>query len=107
MSQPDFAVLVAREPPGAIAVLRYRPNPWSDHLECWLAELYVAPERRGVGMGRALVGEAIRHARAHGADRIEVATGVHNSAARRIYEQAGFTDHGRHGEATRFYGNDL
>ncbi len=107
MSQSDFAVLVAGEPPSAIAVLHYRPNLWSDRLECWLAELYLAPERRGAGMGRALVGEAICQARAHGADRIEVATGEHNSAARRIYEQVGFTDHDRHGEATRFYGLDL
>ena len=39
-----------------IAVLRFRPALWSFALECYLAELYVAPASRGRGLGRAQSG---------------------------------------------------
>ena len=33
-----------------VAVLRFRPSIWSTGLECYLAELYVVPHRRGHGL---------------------------------------------------------
>src|SRR4051794_17672744 len=38
--------------PHGLAVLRFRPALWSTGLECYLAELYVVPARRGQGLGR-------------------------------------------------------
>jgi GNAT superfamily N-acetyltransferase len=49
--------------PAGLAVLRFRPALWSTSLECYLAELYVAPDRRGRGLGRALMEAAIELAR--------------------------------------------
>ena len=39
--------------PDGVAVLRFRPALWTANLECYLAELYVVPQRRGHGLGRA------------------------------------------------------
>src|SRR5471030_2683565 len=51
----DTTILLAGEPACAVAVLRFRLSIWSRGLECYLAELYVTPERRGQGIGRALM----------------------------------------------------
>ena len=62
----------AGEGPDGLAVLRFRPSIWTEGLECYLAELYVAPDRRGHGLGRALMNAAIEAARAEGADYMEL-----------------------------------
>jgi ribosomal protein S18 acetylase RimI-like enzyme len=92
----DFVVLTvgadAARPEG-LAVLRLRPSLWSTNLECHLAELYVVPARRGRGLGRALLQEAIAVARAEGADHMDLGTSEDDVAARGLYESAGFTRH--------------
>jgi ribosomal protein S18 acetylase RimI-like enzyme len=85
-------VLVAGAGPDGVAVLRFRPAIFSDTLECHLAELYVAPHRRGRGLGRALMEAAVATARAEGADRIDLATSEDDVAARSLYESAGFSN---------------
>ena len=100
----DTAVLLGGGGPDGLAVLRFRLAIWSDALECYLAELYVAPHRRGQGLGRALVEAAIDDARVRGADRVELATG--ESAARAFYESLGFTT-GEIGSIDYFYQREL
>ena len=56
-------VLLAGDGPDGLAVLRFRPAIWSAGLECYLAELYVTPARRGQGLGRGLMDAALREAR--------------------------------------------
>jgi GNAT superfamily N-acetyltransferase len=89
---PDTKVLLVGDPPHGIAVLRFRPAIWSAGLECYLAELYVAPDRRGQGDGRALLDAALALARAEGADTIDLGTSEDDTAARALYESAGFTN---------------
>ena len=75
---------------------RFRPGLWSPKLESYLAELYVVPDRRGQGIGRALMEETMAAARAEGADTMELGTGEADVSARGLYESLGFT-HTEHG----------
>ena len=88
----DTVLLVAEPGPEGLAVLRFRPALWSAGLECYLAELYVTPERRGNGVGRALLEAAIAVARARGADHMDLGTSEDDVAARALYERLGFTN---------------
>jgi GNAT superfamily N-acetyltransferase len=55
-----------------------------------LNDLYVAPEARGKGAGKALMEAARRLALKTGADSITLETGIPNRVARRLYEQLGY-----------------
>jgi ribosomal protein S18 acetylase RimI-like enzyme len=70
--------------------MRLQPSVWSRGQEAYLAELYVVPGRRGHGYGRALITEAMRVARAAGADYALVVTSEEDRLAQRLYEAAGF-----------------
>jgi ribosomal protein S18 acetylase RimI-like enzyme len=88
----DTTILVAGTAPDGIAVLRFREAIWADALECYLAELYVVPARRGHGIGRALMEAAIEAARAEGATHMDLGTGEDDAAARALYESLGFSN---------------
>jgi len=88
----DTIVLVAGEGPDGLAVLRFRPAIWAETIECYLAELYVVPERRGHGIGRALMEEAMDAARAEGATYMDLGTSEDDVAARALYESLGFSN---------------
>jgi ribosomal protein S18 acetylase RimI-like enzyme len=107
----DTIILVAGEPPCALSLTRFRPGLWSPKLESYLAELYVVPDRRGQGIGRALMEETMAMARAQGADTMELGTGEDDVSARRLYESLGFTntEHGPGGVQTVsfFYEREL
>jgi ribosomal protein S18 acetylase RimI-like enzyme len=107
----DTIILVAGEPPCALSLTRFRPGLWSPKLEAYLAELYVVPERRGQGIGRALMDQTMAVAREQGADTMELGTGEADVAARGLYESLGFThtEHGPGGVETLslFYEREL
>jgi ribosomal protein S18 acetylase RimI-like enzyme len=88
----DMLVLLAGDGPDGLAVLRFRGAIWSAGLECYLAELYVTPARRGQGLGRALMGAAMREARNRGAGTMDIGVDEPDLAARRLYESLGFTN---------------
>ena len=88
----DTIVLVAGEGPDGLAVLRFRPSIYSETLECYLAELYVVPDRRGQGLGRALMEEAMTVARTEGATHMDLGTSEDDAAARALYESLGFSN---------------
>ena len=88
----DTTILVAGTAPDGLAVLRFREAIWADALECYLAELYVVPARRGHGIGRALMEAAIEAARAEGATHMDLGTGEDDAAARALYESLGFSN---------------
>jgi ribosomal protein S18 acetylase RimI-like enzyme len=92
LSGGETEVLVAGSGPDGVAVLRFRPAIWTEALECYLAELYVVPDRRGHGLGRALMEAAIELARERGADRMDLGTGEDDVAARALYESLGFSN---------------
>ncbi len=92
LAEGQTTVLLGGPGPDGLAVLRFRPAIWSDALECYLAELYVVPQRRGCGLGRALMQAAIELARGRGADHMDLGTGESDIAARALYESLGFSN---------------
>ena len=88
----DTTVLLGGGEPHGLAVLRFRAAIWSEALECYLAELYVVPDQRGHGLGRALMEAAIELARREGADHMDLGTSEDDVAARALYESLGFSN---------------
>jgi ribosomal protein S18 acetylase RimI-like enzyme len=109
LGEGELAVLLAGPGPDGLAALRFRPSIWSQALECYLAELYVVPDRRGKGLGRALMEAAIELARERGADYMDLGTGEDDVAARALYESLGFDNRGgkREGPVNYFYEREL
>lgn len=103
----DTVVLLGGDGPDGIAVLRFRPAIWSSGLECYLAELYVAPTHRGRGLGGALLDAAMRLARERRADTMDVGVDEPDTVARHLYERSGFTNRGADGTLMFVYERDL
>jgi GNAT superfamily N-acetyltransferase len=59
---------------------------WSIGDYCYLQDLYVAPEVRGRGAGRALIEAVYAAARAAGASRVHWLTQEGNATARALYD---------------------
>jgi ribosomal protein S18 acetylase RimI-like enzyme len=87
-----ITVLLAGNPPSGLALFRIRPSLWSSAGDAYLEELYVVPERRGEGVGRALLDAAIAAARKAGADHFELTTGEDDRAAIALYESRKLTN---------------
>jgi ribosomal protein S18 acetylase RimI-like enzyme len=92
LEREAIVVLIAGSPPLGFALFRLRPSLWSSAEDTYLEELYVAPEHRGKGFGRALLETAIEAARQAGADHFELTTGEEDTEARALYESCGFTN---------------
>jgi ribosomal protein S18 acetylase RimI-like enzyme len=105
----DTDVLLIGAPSRGLAVLRFREAIWEEALECYLAELYVVPEHRCRGLGRALLEAALARARSRGATHIELGTAETDLAARALYESLGFSNREgrRDGPVNYYYERDL
>jgi len=88
----DTLVLLAGEGPDGVAVLRFRMSIWNTGYECYLAELYVTPPRRHLGIGRALMDVALCEARKWGAESMDIGVDEPDIAARCLYESLGFSN---------------
>jgi putative acetyltransferase len=55
-----------------------------------LKRMYVRPEFRGRQLGEQLINHLAEHVRSHGITRLRLETGIHQLAAIRMYERAGF-----------------
>ena len=108
ISSGETSVLLTHGEPSGLVVLRFRPAIWSQGLECYLAELYVVPEKRGQGLGRALMESALEHAKGRGADWIELGTDEGDDVAQALYRKLGFSNQGGpHGEVSYFFEREL
>jgi ribosomal protein S18 acetylase RimI-like enzyme len=63
--------------------------------------MYVAPEARGRGVGRALVSAIIEHARSLGMERLVLGVETTNQPARALYHALGFVTYGIEPQAYR------
>jgi N-acetylglutamate synthase-like GNAT family acetyltransferase len=78
-----------------VAALHWQHLLERDDPVCRLTALMVAPEARGRGVGRALVGRVERDARGHGCAQLEVTTAEERAAAHEFYERLGFQERPR------------
>ena len=109
LANGEAAIVLAGDGPDGLAVLRFRSAIFTEGLDAYLEEFYVAPNRRGRGLGSALLQAAMELARDEGARRIELGTNEDDTAARAVYERAGFSnrDGGPDGPVMFFYERDL
>jgi GNAT superfamily N-acetyltransferase len=105
----EITVLLANDPPQGFALFRLRPSLWAKAGDVYLEELYVVPERRGQGIGGALLDTAIETARQMGANHFELTTGEDDTEARALYESRSFTNRegGPNGPSMLYYEIDL
>ena len=85
-----FAVL-AGEPTVAVALVTMRTNVWYDGPVALLDELYVVPDRRGQGIGSAVVDLVVTTCRAHRVALIEINVDEGDVDAQRFYERLGYS----------------
>jgi GNAT superfamily N-acetyltransferase len=93
--------------PEGLAALRFRPSLLKATLDCYLEALYVVADRRGKGIGRALMDAAIDLARRQGAAEMHLGTNEHDTAARRLYESIGFSNREPSGALNFFFEREL
>ena len=109
MDGGDTDVLLVDDGPHGLAVIRYQRSIWTEGLECYLAELYVVPARRGHGLGRALMEAAMVRSRERGGDYMLLGTSETDTVARALYERLGFDNRegGPDGPIMYFYEREL
>jgi GNAT superfamily N-acetyltransferase len=86
----DVIALLTGDPAVAVALMTLRPNVWYDGPVALLDELYVAPERRGQGLGSALLASAEAVTRQRGGELLEINVDGEDAGARRFYERHGY-----------------
>ena len=67
-------------------------STWAKGLYLYLNDLFVSPDVRGSGAGRALIGAVYAHADAIGVERVYWLTHETNTTARRLYDSLAFND---------------
>jgi ribosomal protein S18 acetylase RimI-like enzyme len=100
VNDPDAAPFLAiadGEPAGFIA-FRFRRRLNHATFEGWISDLVVRDRFRGRGIGRALLAAVIAEWRLRGSHRIELEVAYERTAARALYEAAGFVDQGKYFE---------
>jgi ribosomal protein S18 acetylase RimI-like enzyme len=89
IEDPNTVYLLAGD--DGLAQLRFRLSAWTGVEDCWLEDVFVRDSARGAGVGRALVAEALSHARARECVRIELDVQADNTPALALYERSGFS----------------
>lgn len=72
-----------------IAHYLFHRSTWADACYCYLEDLYVAPNARGHGVGRALIAAVYGRADDAGASRVYWNTEETNHVARTLYDRLG------------------
>jgi len=81
-----FAARDAAGTPIGLVHYFFHGSTWSLRERCYLEDLFVGPEVRGTGIGRALIAAVADAARGRGCDRLYWHTHASNATARRLYD---------------------
>ena len=92
-----FLAIADDEPAGYIG-FRFRRRLNHATFEGWVSDLYVREHFRGRGIGRALLAAAIAEWRLRGGHQVMLEVGTDRTAARALYESAGFANQGKYFE---------
>jgi len=92
LASDTTVAFVGGEPVVAIGLVTLRTNVWFSGPVALLDELYVAPDRRGGGIGSAIITALLERARTHGWGLVEVNVDEFDHDARRFYERLGFSN---------------
>lgn len=87
---------VAEDPPGVPAAylwMTFMDIPAYGLVLAEINDLWVAPGRRGCGLGRQMIERMADDARRKGAHRLRSGTGADHAASLRLHERAGFAPH--------------
>lgn len=90
LAEPTTIAYLAGEPAAGVALVTLRSNVWYDGPVALLDELYVEPDRRGHGLGAAIIHLLIEDARQAGVSAIEINVDAEDVDAQRFYERLGF-----------------
>jgi GNAT superfamily N-acetyltransferase len=87
----DFSCLIAESDghPVGLAHYLFHRHGWKIENTCYLQDLFVAPEARGTGLGRALIEAVYAAADAAGAPSVYWLTQDFNQTARQLYDRVG------------------
>ncbi|WP_374642557.1 N-acetyltransferase family protein [Tabrizicola sp.] len=85
----DFSALIAEVDgrPMGLAHYLFHRHCWRIENVCYLQDLFVAPEARGTGLGRALIEAVYARADAAGAPGVYWLTQDFNTEARQLYDR--------------------
>jgi GNAT superfamily N-acetyltransferase len=90
--RPTIAILVAEDEAGLAGCLIHQDtfSTWRGANGVFVVDFFVREDRRGQGVGGALIAEAARQGRSRGALFMRLDVERHNEAALRLYERLGF-----------------
>jgi GNAT superfamily N-acetyltransferase len=91
-------VALADGTPAGFIVHRLRRRLNHATFEGWVSDVFVRERFRGRGIGRMLLAAAIAEWRLRGGHTLELEVGYERTAARGLYEAAGFVDQGKYFE---------
>jgi RimJ/RimL family protein N-acetyltransferase len=102
---PEGASFVAHDPRGVwlgvVTIEREQGRSKRRHV-AWILRMYVSVESAGAGVGRALLRQAIDHARnLPGVEKLNLTVAAHNQRAVALYESEGFLSFAREDDAFR------
>lgn len=103
LAEPSTFALLAGEPAVGVALVTLRPNVWFDGRVALLDELYVRPDRRGGGIGAAIIELLVDECRTRGVELIEINVDEGDVDAQRFYRRHGFLPHEPDGDERAFY----
>jgi len=93
--EQKLPVLAAVQGGVVVGFASYGPfRPWPAYLHTIENSIYVAPDRRGHGVGAALLGPLIERARAGGYHTMVAGIDASNAASMRLHAKFGFTQAG-------------
>ena len=90
LAAPSTIAYLVGEPAAGVALVTLRSNVWYDGPVALLDELYVVPDRRGRGLGAAMIHRLIADAKENGISAIEINVDAEDVDAQRFYERHGF-----------------